>query len=138
MTALDIYEPLPRAMRRYLSHNGWHFNTLAVNLAVKLMRRKNTATGKLERIEMLDKDDVDEMLTAQGVKLDNAIGLDYVYVANMAKADYWKSCIEDDKHLALFVKDTVDDADAADGQIMRRWYADMVAQGQPIEWEELL
>lgn len=87
---------------------------------------------------MLDKDDVDEMLTAQGVKLDNAIGLDYVYVANMAKADYWKSCIEDDKHLALFVKDTVDDADAADGQIMRRWYADMVAQGQPIEWEELL
>lgn len=138
MTALDIYEPLPRAMRRYLSHNGWHFNSLALSFAVKSMRRKNTATGKMERIEMLDKDDVDTLLTAQGVKLENAVGLDYVYVANMAKADYWKSSIEDEKHMALFVKDTIDDTDAADGQIMRRWYADMVAQGQPIEWEELL
>lgn len=138
MTALDIYEPIPRAMRRYLSHNGWHFNSRALDFAVKLMRRKNTATGKTERIEMLTKEDTDMLLTAQGVKLEHAIGLDYVYVANMAKADYWKSSIEDDKHLALFIKDTIDDTDAADGQVMRRWYADMVARGYPIEWGELL
>lgn len=87
---------------------------------------------------MLTKEDTDMLLTAQGVKLEHAIGLDYVYVANMAKADYWKSSIEDDKHLALFIKDTIDDTDAADGQVMRRWYADMVARGYPIEWGELL
>lgn len=99
------------------------------------MRRKNPTTGKMERVEPLDKDAVDAIMTAQGVRLERAVRLDYVYVANMAKADFWKSSIEDDKHLALLVKDIVDDPDAADGHIMRRWHADMVGLGEPVEWE---
>lgn len=138
MTALDTYDCLPREMRTYLSHNGWHFNKRAVQYAARRMRRKNPTTGKMERVEPLDKDAVDAIMTAQGVRLERAVGLDYVYVANMAKADFWKSSIEDDKHLALLVKDIVDDPDAADGHVMRRWYADMVGLGEPVEWDEIL
>ena len=24
--ALDMYDDLPKSMRKYLMHNGWHFN----------------------------------------------------------------------------------------------------------------
>lgn len=63
---------------------------------------------------------------------------DYVYVANMGKADYLKSSIPDEAHLALYIKDTIDDPDAPDGATMRRWYATMIAAGEPIEWDEVL
>ena len=32
----------------------------------------------------------------------------------------------------------VSDPDAADGTTMRRWYATMVAAGEPVEWDEIL
>lgn len=47
----------------------------------------------------------------------------------MCKADYYGSSITDEKHFALYIKDTIDDEDAGDGTTMRRWYATMVANG---------
>lgn len=32
----------------------------------------------------------------------------------------------------------IDDPDAPDGATMRRWYATMIAAGEPIEWDEML
>ena len=40
--------------------------------------------------------------------------------------------------LAQFVKDYIDDEDAADGFVFNRWYADTVRAGIPIPWEDLL
>jgi hypothetical protein len=40
---------------------------------------------------------------------------DSVYVANMCKADFLGSSIVDDVHMALYVKDVIDDPDATDG-----------------------
>jgi hypothetical protein len=61
-----------------------------------------------------------------------------VFVANMCKADYVGSSITDDKHVALYIKDTIDDEDAADGTTMRRWYATMVANGVMVDWDDSL
>lgn len=102
------------------------------------MKKKNPATGKMEKIEPYTKDKVDELLSKNGVKLEKAVGLDYVYVANMGLSDYYKSSIPDEQHLALYVKDVVDDVDMADGTIMRRWYAGMVAAGEVIDWSEMM
>lgn len=125
-------------MRAYIRNNGWHFNKKACEFATKLMRKKSPATGKAEELESWTKEEVEKLLQREGVTIDNNTGHDFVFVANMAKADYMGSSIEDEKHLALFVKDTIDDIDAGDGTIMRRWYASMVAAGIPVEWDEIL
>jgi hypothetical protein len=56
----------------------------------------------------------------------------------MCKADYLGSSIIDEKHMALYIKDVIDDVDAPDGTVMRQWYAKMVADGQPVPWEYFL
>ena len=66
------------------------------------------------------------------------VGCDYVFVANMCKADYYGSSITDEKHFALYIKDIIDDEDAGDGTTMRRWYATMVANGTMVDWEEFI
>lgn len=63
---------------------------------------------------------------------------DCVYAANMCQADYLGSSITDQKHLALYVKDTLDDPDGEDGLVFNRWYADMCWKGVAIDWESML
>ncbi len=135
---LDIRDKRPEEMETYLSNFGWHFNKKMCEFAVSLMKKVNAATGKKERITPISKDKVDELLTSYGIKLDNNSLYDYVYVANMGKADFLKSSIPDEQHLALYIKDSIDDPDAPDGAVMRRWYATMIAAGEPIEWDEML
>lgn len=63
---------------------------------------------------------------------------DYVYAALMCKADYLGSSIEDEKHLAIYIKDTIDDYDASDETTFRRWVATMIGNGNPIDWYEII
>ena len=135
---LDIYDEMPEGMRAYLQHYGWHFNRKACEYAVSLMRKKNPATGKMERIEPYTKEQVDELLRKNNVSIDDTRNYDYVFAANMCKADYLKSSVPDELHLALYVKDVIDDPDAEDGVTMRRWYATMVANGEMVDWAEIL
>jgi hypothetical protein len=135
---LDMYDEIPPEMRKYLRFHGWHFNKKACDFAIGLMRKKNASTGKTEKIEPLTKDQVDSMLAKYGVTLENNIDYDYVYVANMGKSDLLKSSIADEQHLALYIKDIVDDVDAGDGEIMREWDAKMTSRGISVDWEEIL
>ncbi len=128
--ALDLYEDLPKSMRKYLMHNGWHFNKSLCDFAVSLMKKQ----GK--KLDPLSKEFVDKLLDQHKIQLDNNVGYDYVFVANMCKADYYGSSITDDKHFALYIKDTIDDEDAADGTTMRRWYATMVSNGIIVDWDD--
>ena len=95
--------------------------------------------------EMLDESarrngygDVDSDYQGQGIEVKNKIGYDHVYVANMARADFYKSSIKDEEQLAQFIKDMVDDADQKDGFIFNRFYADTSFNGVGIPWEEIL
>lgn len=135
---LDVNDIQPRPMQKYKSNCGWHFNEEACKFAVSLMTKKNPTSGKTEPIEPISKKQVEELLSKHGVKLENAVGHDCVYVANMCKADFLGSSITDEKHLALYVKDVIDDVDAPDGTIMRQWWAKMVADGQPVPWSSFL
>ena len=136
--SLDTYDDYPRDMLKYLRANGWHFNKKSVKYAVSLMKKRNPTTGKLEKMDLVGKEQVDEILSKFNIKLDKNTGYDYVFAYNMGKADYFKSSIPDEQHLALYVKDVIDDPDAGDGTIMRRWFASMVALGEPVEWEDFL
>ena len=130
--ALDMYDDLPKSMRKYLMHNGWHFNKSLCDFAISLMRKH----GK--KLDPISKENVDKLLEQHKIELNNNVGYDYVFVANMCKADYYGSSITDDRHVALYIKDTIDDEDAADGTTMRRWYATMVANGIMVDWDDSL
>lgn len=129
---LDVYDEMPKYMRIYLSNYGWHFNKQLLNYALSFM----TKNGK--KLEPVSKEFVDKLLQNQGIELKKNIGYDYLYVANMCKSDYYGSSIQDEKHFALFIKDTIEDEDAADGTTMRRWYATMVANGIMVDWEDAI
>lgn len=135
---LDIYDDMPPAMKAYISNYGFHFSKKACECAVKGMKKKSPATGKLEPIEAWNKEQVEGLLSKNGVRLENAKMYDFVFVANMCKADYYKSSITDEQHLALFVKDYIDDPDASDETAFRRWLATMIGNGEPIEWEDMM
>ena len=135
---LQEYDIIPKDMRAYLRNNGRHFNKKACEWAVKNMRKYNETTRRLECIEPLDKNAVDEILKNNGITIDDARGSDYVYVANMCKADFYGTAIEDERHMALYIKCVIDAADAVGGMIFNRWLADCDTKGISIDWEDLL
>lgn len=117
----------------YLAENGWHFNKKACEDAVRQMKKRG-APGKPEALDPWSKEQVDELLQKYGIKLEKRIGYDYVYVANMAKADFYKSSLPDEGKVAQYVKDVVDDVDAAEGEIFVCWYAKAIARRMPVDW----
>lgn len=137
-TPLDLYEKMPSEQRSYLSNYGWTFNKKACDCAVKQMKRKNPATGKEEPVEIKTKEEVEEILKKHNIKLDNNEGYDFVYVYHMGLADYMKSSITDEQHLAMYVKDVIDDVDNPGGNVFMKWYFDCIKKGKPVYWEDLL
>ena len=91
-----------------------------------------------KRISRIYKDKVEELLKAYDIELDNDVLYDAVYVVNMARADFYGSSIPDEKHLAMFIKDYLDDEDGYDGIVFSRFYIDTVKKGLPIDWEDML
>nr|DAF76397.1 MAG TPA: hypothetical protein [Caudoviricetes sp.] len=136
-TSLDTYDRMPDGMRSYLRNYGWHFNRKACEFAARHMYRR-TESGSLERTTALTREQVDDLLSRTGVQIENDVGYDMVYVATMCRSDYLGSSISDEVHLAKIIRDILDDADAGDGEVMRCWYAKMVARGIPVDWEDLL
>ena len=135
---LDANYKFPSGMQEYLDTYGWHFSKKMCEWAVKKMKRKNTQTGKEEPIDYMDKDKADEFLKKYNVSLPDAKGYDCVYCLNMARADYFKSSIADEQHLALFVKDYMGDVDGYPTIAFTRFYADCIGTGTPINWEDML
>ena len=136
MQRLDMYDKLPSGMKEYLSAYGWHFSKKMCEWAVGNMKVEKN--GKKEKLEAMKKDEVEELLKKFGVKLENDKGYDCVYVANMAKNDFYKSSIQDEAHLALFIKDYIDDVDSYPGMPFTRFYADCIGSGTPINWDDVI
>ena len=93
---------------------------------------KTDNSGRKVKVPSFTKEDVDSLLTRYNINLDNKIGYDYVFAANMGKADYLGSSVADENHLALFIKDYVDDKDGYPELPFTRFYADCIGTGNPI------
>lgn len=134
---LDAREVFPSGMEEYLSQYGWHFSKKMCEWAVSRMYKKNSLDKKIP-IQSWNKDSVDKLLNKYGVTIENKIGYDYVFAANMCIADYYGSSIIDEQHVALFIKDYVDDPDGYEELPFTRFYADCIGSGVPINWEDML
>lgn len=135
---LDIYDGFPVAMINYLRHYGKHFNKKMYEFAVSKMYKVNKSNGKKEGVAPVTKEQFDAAMAKYGVRLENDVMYDGVYTWSMGMADYFGSSIIDEAHMAMFVKDYVDDPDQADGFIFNRFFSDCVLKGEPIDWEEML
>ena len=123
----------PSAKEMYIAEMGWHFNEKACQYAVQYLKDRNN-----KPIKPYSKEEVDELLKKQNVTLEKNKGWDYVYVANMAKSDMDGSPLADDKSIANYIKIVIDDADAADGEIMGCWYVKMIFRHIPVDWAMFL
>lgn len=88
---LDTYSRFPSGMREYLEAYGFHFSKKLYEWAVSKMKVKDEATGKEKKLEPWSKDEVDDMLKANGITIEHDKGYDVAYVANMLKADFYKN-----------------------------------------------
>ena len=130
------YDEYPEAMLIYMRNYGPHFNRKLFEFATNRMYKD--INGVKQKIRVISKDEVDSILNLHKVEVMNGQLYDCAYVANMCRADFLGSSITDDKHMAMYVKDVIDDQDAPDGLVFNRWYADMGYCGVAIDWEEML
>lgn len=131
-TNFTDYDIKPPQMVNYLRYNGPHFTKKLADFAISKMTKNDKPISKM------NKETVDAVLNAYGIKLKNNQLYDYVYVANMIIADFKGESIEDDLHIARHIKCIIDDTDGYDGLVFNRWFADMSALGIAIPWDDVL
>lgn len=135
-TRTGKYDTIPEGMELYINNYGCHFNRKLCNEAVS--RMYTMRNGRKEYITPYTKEQVDSLLAAHNVKVERNRLYDAVYVANMCKADFLGKSIPTEEYLAKYVKDVLDDADAEDGYVFNRFYADCMFMNNPIEWDDML
>ncbi len=133
---LTQFDEYPQEMLIYLRNYGPHFNRKLYEFAVSNMTQ--IVNGKEKRINPYTREETNQILSQYGVEVKNAPLYDAAYVASMCRADFFGSSIIDEHHVALYIKDVLDDVDASDGLVFNRWYADMSYCGIPINWEDML
>jgi len=130
---MDYYDILPAGMDAYLSSYGWHFSKALCEWAVSKMRDRNG-----NKIPIRTKEQIDNILKANNVEIENDYGYDKVFVYHMGMSDYMGSSITDEPHIAKYVKDVLDDKDGYEGIALTRFLADCSAKGVPIMWEDVI
>lgn len=112
---------------------GCHFSKKLYEFAVSMMKDRSG-----NKVEPKTKEQVSEFLRTNGVTLKNDKGWDAAYVHAMATADYWSSSITDNTHLALFVKDYIDDPDGSKTKAFDHFVVDCRVKDEPIFWDEMM
>lgn len=130
------YDEIPKGMDRYLNNYGPHFNKKLYEEAASRMYTK--VEGKKERLKPYTREQVDRLLETYDIVLENNKMYDACYVATMCKNDFLGKSVPDEQHLAMFIKDMIDDPDATPGFIFQRFYADCMYMDNPIEWEDII
>lgn len=133
---LDRNDKFPSGMQEYLSFYGWHFSKRMEEWAASRMYKE--VDGRKEKISPYTKSEVEEMIKRSGVTLEDGITYDTVYIANMVKADFLGSAIDDEYHTVLFIKAYSGDPDGYEGMPFTRFYADCIGSGTPIYWEDMI
>lgn len=134
---LDIRDRMPSGMDEYLSQNGWHFNKKLCEWAVSKMWKKDAA-GKKIPVQVTSREALQQLFKTHNINIENNVGYDCMFVYHMAKSDFLGSSLPDERSVAKYVKDYIDDPDGYDGLPMTRFYADCIGSGTPIMWEDMI
>ena len=130
------YDEIPDGMKAYINNYGCHFNKKLCDEAVSRMYKETN--GKKETVQPYTKEQVEDLLKKNNIQLQRGKLYDCVYVANMCLNDYFGKSVPDLPHMAMFIRDMIDDPDAEDGFIFNRFYADQMFMNNPIDWEDMI
>ena len=135
-TKTGRYDEIPEGMKVYINNYGCHFNKKLCEEAVSRMYKE--VNGKKEKSRTYTKEKVDSLLRDFNINVERNKLYDAVYVANMCANDFLGKSVPDEAHLAMYIRDVLDDADAEDGYVFNRFYADCMFMNEPIEWEDMI
>jgi hypothetical protein len=129
---------IPEDMEQYLSFYGWHFNKNLCKFATDMMKREDNASGMLKKITPMKMEELKELLEKYKIELEQNDWYDALYLANMVKADFWGSSIEDEEHMARYIEDVICDVDGYEGIVFSRFLADCTCKGVVIFWDMMI
>jgi len=129
---------IPEDMEQYLSFYGWHFNKNLCKFATDMMKREDNASGMVKKITPMKMEELKELLEKHKIELEPNDWYDALYLANMVKADYWGSSIEDEEHMARYIEDVICDVDGYEGIVFSRFLADCTCKGVVIFWDMMI
>lgn len=122
-----------KGFKKYMRLYGPHFTKALCEFAVDMMEDDNGQITPFTKVEL------EQKMQQQNIKLQYNKYEDFVYVANMCKADFLgKSVPDDDQHLCMYIKNVIDDPDGYDGQPFYRWLSDMEHMNIVIDWDEFV
>lgn len=130
------YDEIPDGMKRYINNYGCHFNKKLYQEAVSRMYKK--VNGKIEYLTPYTNEWIDALMRNYNIKLERNKLYDAAYVASMCAADFLGKSVPSEEHMAKYIKDVIDDADADEGYVFNRFYADCMFMGNPIEWDDMI
>lgn len=124
---------------RALYEDSYHglFSKKLAEWAIGNMEMLDPATKTMKPIVERKLDDVKEVLKEHKVELPNEFTYTAWYLFNMCVADYPKTCKTDEQR-AMFVEETLCDADGMPENVLDCFVTKMCNAGVPIFWEEML
>lgn len=133
MQDIEMAQLQPSGFAEYMAAYGGHFSKKMCEWAVGMMKTRDK-----KKLSPWTKEQVESILTKNGVVLNNDKGYDKVYVANMCKSDFLGSSVVDESRAAFYVKDLLDDSDGYDELVFNRFMMDCMGKNIPIMWEDML
>lgn len=117
-----------------MSSHGRHFSKAMLDWAVGMMTDRNG-----NKRNPIDRKKFDSMMESYGITLDRTEGYyDGIYVWSMAMSDYFGSSIKDEQHIALFVKDYIDDIDGNPTRAFDEFMINCTAKGIDVPWQDMI
>ena len=121
----------------YDSKYHGHFNKRLAEWAISRMVRENPTSGVLESVKRRTYEDYDELIKEYKLDIPVESYYDGYYLLHMAIADYGRA-LEDDKHRAMFVEETICDPDGERTSVLACFKAKMNEANEPIFFERFL
>ena len=141
MQEIESRQKDPAGYADYMATYGCHFSKRMCEWAVSMMmveEKQSNGNTKKKRLEPWGKEKTDEILLNYGIELQNDKGYDKVFVINMGRADYYGESVPDEAHLAMFVKNYLDDPDGYEEIAFNRFMMDCMSRDVPIMWEDMM
>lgn len=128
---------MSEAEANYMDMYQGQFSYKLAKKAIEMMEVKDESTGTTKSLVPHSIEEMGAVLNENNVKIPEEQIYTAWYLFNMVFADYKKS-LEDNKHIALYIEETLCDPDGDPSDVLCCFVAKMQNAGIAIHWERYL